>query len=238
MKDPILKQLKSLNNQEKQDLFFDFLSSKTHDLIQIKNKEFKATEYDILNAFMEADFDIHLKSILGNNHLFFVKSKAAAQLLIQKGANVNVRNKFEETPLFYAKSKEIAEVLIQHGADVNARNNIGETPLFEVKSKEIAEVLIQYGADMEVSSYNGYTALHWNNSQEIIEILIQHGADMDAKNNKNQIPAECQRYRKCDDIANFIEQKMREREIKLEQEKLNQTLPHSSQNLNHLKPHI
>ena len=78
MKDPILKSLKKLNKKEKEDLFFFFISSKEHDFIQIKGKNFKVNEFEMLKTFIEI------------------------------GVNVNTRDGFDFTPLFHVKSKEIA----------------------------------------------------------------------------------------------------------------------------------
>lgn len=56
----------------------------------------------------------------------------AIELLIQKGADVNAKNRDGGTPLHAAAflgRTEAAELLIQKDADVNAKNNNGETPL-------------------------------------------------------------------------------------------------------------
>ena len=54
-----------------------------------------------------------------------------AEFLIQKGADVNARNRDEGTALHGAAflgHADIAELLIQRGADLNARNDKGESP--------------------------------------------------------------------------------------------------------------
>ena len=56
----------------------------------------------------------------------------AAKLLIEKGADVNARNKDGATPLHAAAflgHLEVAKLLIEKGADINAQNNDGSTPI-------------------------------------------------------------------------------------------------------------
>ena len=55
-----------------------------------------------------------------------------AEFLIQKGADINARNRDGGTPLHGAAflgHADIAALLIQKGADINARNDKGESPL-------------------------------------------------------------------------------------------------------------
>lgn len=56
----------------------------------------------------------------------------AARLLLERGADPNVRDSCRNTPLHAAaayKDSELAEMLLAAGADVNARNEEGDTPL-------------------------------------------------------------------------------------------------------------
>jgi len=77
--------------------------------------------------------------------------KEIAELLIAKGADVNVKNKDGGTPLHNAAWKghvEIAKLLIVKNADVNAKDVEGQTPLDwaeEEKHKEIADLLRKHG---------------------------------------------------------------------------------------------
>lgn len=43
--------------------------------------------------------------------------------------------------------REIAELLIEKGADVNARSVHGMTPLRETRNKDVAELLRQHGGN-------------------------------------------------------------------------------------------
>ena len=55
-----------------------------------------------------------------------------AELLIAKGADVNGKNDYGETPMHYAADcghREIIELLIAKGANVNAHRTGGSTPL-------------------------------------------------------------------------------------------------------------
>jgi hypothetical protein len=73
-----------------------------------------------------------------------------AELLIDKGADVNAKDNGGRTPLIHAAhygQKEVVELLITNGANVNA-NNGGETPLdWAIKRKhtETADLLRKHG---------------------------------------------------------------------------------------------
>jgi hypothetical protein len=77
---------------------------------------------------------------------------AIVLVLIEAGANVNVRDGNNTTPLIWAANRcdpEVIRALIRAGGDVNARANGGATPLMmaEVMGlKEIADILRQAGA--------------------------------------------------------------------------------------------
>ncbi len=75
-----------------------------------------------------------------------------AELLIKKGAKVQVKDWRGWTPLHYAAGGDkrgMAQLLIAKGADVNAKDNSGETALSVAKGKghtEIVELLRKHGA--------------------------------------------------------------------------------------------
>jgi ankyrin repeat protein len=68
-----------------------------------------------------------------------------AKLLIEKGAGVNAKDKYNEnTPLHMAVQEgytEIAKLLIEKGADVNTLNKDGNTPLHIAINKVGGDIL-------------------------------------------------------------------------------------------------
>ena len=91
----------------------------------------------------------------GDHLLMYAALYASAdcmQLLIEKGSNVNAKNKFDETALMWAVH-DLAKMklLIERGADINARAKSGNTPLLIAavgQSKyEAVKLLLDKGAD-------------------------------------------------------------------------------------------
>jgi len=80
--------------------------------------------------------------------------KDVAELLLAKGAEVNVADIDGRTPLHYAATmghKNVVELLLAKGAYVNAKDKNGATPLSLATFlgyKDIAELLRQHGGHM------------------------------------------------------------------------------------------
>jgi len=126
----------------------------------------------------------------------------AMKVLLDKGADVNARDKDGETPLELAIEYvgvgtpiEVIKILLDKGADVNARNNEGQT-VFRVVCKgirltermpkeswalkrfELLDLLVSRGADIN-AKYEGITALGESkirNDKELQRWLEAHGA--------------------------------------------------------------
>jgi ankyrin repeat protein len=94
-----------------------------------------------------------------------VGQKETAQLLLDKGANVNAKNNDGDTPLHAAAvggNQAVAELLLTKGADVNAKNNWGVTPLYHAVARgrqQMVELLLRNGADISVVADDGLTLL-------------------------------------------------------------------------------
>ncbi len=110
--------------------------------------------------------------------------KEIVELLIAKGADVEVADLLSATPLHRAASwghKEIAELLITKGANVNAEDKWGNTPLHLAAykgHKENVKLLIAKGADVNAKNEDGETPLDdavRYKQTELADLLRKHG---------------------------------------------------------------
>jgi ankyrin len=92
---------------------------------------------------------------------------AILKILLEKGANINVRNSEGATPLHQAAgggSANIVKWLIENGAEVNALDNKLQTPLHctatyaGYKGEEVVKILLGNGADPSIKNIDGKTA--------------------------------------------------------------------------------
>jgi len=133
---------------------------------------------------------------------------AAARLLIEHGANVNVREHWrEQTPLMWAAAEAqpaMVELLVRNGAAVNARSHVndwerqvtseprlqsrpsgGFTPLLYAARRgctECAQILVRAGANENLPDPDGVTPMLEaveNFNFDVAAFLIEAGADVD-----------------------------------------------------------
>lgn len=120
--------------------------------------------------------------------------------LLEKGADVNVKNKQEMTPLMlFAQSYKHNKgpvttrilALIEAGADINARNKRGETALMlaaRKRSKEVVNILLESGADINVENNNSETAIGMAISNiDNFKLFLAHGANPNIKLNNEPL---------------------------------------------------
>jgi ankyrin repeat protein len=115
-----------------------------------------------------------------------------AQVLAVNKAVVNATNRSGVTALNSAASGAMAELLVDKGADVNARDNIGWTPLHcaaRVCAKDVAAVLVTHGADVNATNNDAWTPLHWaarDGCKETVEFLLAHKASVNCTNDEGE----------------------------------------------------
>ena len=85
-------------------------------------------------------------------------------ILIKKGANINVKGEYGKTALIFAvnTTTNIINILIENGADINAKSACGETALMVSAGHgyiNIVTTLLANGADINVTDRLGDTAL-------------------------------------------------------------------------------
>jgi ankyrin len=91
---------------------------------------------------------------------------ATAKILLEHGANPNLRSKVGATPLHDAAltgKREVVELLLDHGANINATDSeSASTPLHYAASfghLDVVKLLVGRGADVTLRSTAGFTAL-------------------------------------------------------------------------------
>ena len=127
-----------------------------------------------------------------------------AELLIELGANVDLRGRTGETILLKALSQpqhhivDIVKFLLKHGSDVNARDGTLRSSLHLAESQgelEVAQMLVNHDADVNSRDSNGKTPFHIlsesrTNKGDLNHALslLKHGAEVNSRDKDNQTP--------------------------------------------------
>lgn len=129
--------------------------------------------------------------------------RGVAQLLLDKGADVNARDNTGRTALLMAvdgsasehgvtgADEPIARLLIARGADINAQDQLGWSPLLTVlnlwaEQPALIDFLLAKGADVNARLKDGRTGLMLVarlGKNERIPLLLAKGADVNARDN-------------------------------------------------------
>jgi cytohesin len=124
-----------------------------------------------------------------------------AELLHRNGADVDVRDRQEDTPLCEACRygvSDVAQWLLNHGADVNAQGCWNGPPLYLAAYhghlKEV-QILIEHNAYIHIRYDSGQTPLHAaatpdsrRDQADIMQVLLDHGAIIDAEDDEGRTP--------------------------------------------------
>ena len=125
------------------------------------------------------------------------------QLLAERGADVNARNKALETPLHLASRRQrpkSVRMLLDHGANVNTENTQGRTPLhlglessyIPKDGTAVTQLLVEHGADVNIPDKGHMiTPLHLASHRqhlESVQVLIDHDANVNAEDSQGRTP--------------------------------------------------
>ena len=121
-----------------------------------------------------------------------MNKKAMVQLLLKKGANINLTSNNNETPLMLSVAKghlAIGKLLIQHGADLELTESEGFSALHEAAdlgNVEFAKALIYNGANINVKDDAFFTplllAVEQSHPKMVNLLTMCDGIDMNVKN--------------------------------------------------------
>jgi ankyrin repeat protein/mono/diheme cytochrome c family protein len=116
------------------------------------------------------------------------------RLLVNRGANLNVRSELGNTPLIvaaaHADSTAVVEFMLSHGADLKAKNKRGYTALHSAVgagNPKTVKLLAAKGAKVDAdddTSRSDLAIAADRGSMELVEFLLEHGADPNAGNSR------------------------------------------------------
>ncbi|KAI3161319.1 hypothetical protein DTO046C5_6555 [Penicillium roqueforti] len=135
--------------------------------------------------------DPPLCSAAGNDH------EEVVRYLLERGADVNLSNKVNETPLFFAikaRRIQISRLLLSEGAKLDSQNIVGNTALFyavQCPSNSLAADLITRGSDPNQRNELEETPLFFAaraGSLSSVHLLLNGGAHADPRNKLRETP--------------------------------------------------
>jgi uncharacterized protein len=155
-----------------------------------------------INAFLDAGINPNAQNATdGRTALINAAARGdleVVKVLVQRGADVNVKDKQGYTALFHAIEAmydDVALVLLsQPGLDPNARGLNGSTALLKYvwrDRKDAVEKLLEHRADVNAQDADGDAPLHGaaqNGNVEILNLLLDKGADPNVKNKLGGTP--------------------------------------------------
>jgi len=163
---------------------------------------------DAMKYLIEHGAEINPKQITDNKgvcntsystplHVSAFRSYDGTKLLIEKGANVNIRNNEGQTPLhnaIWGDSLNIVNYLLDNGANPNLANNEGSTALHLEAGNgniNIVQALLKKGANPNALNSNQQTPLHIaaiKGYSDVINLLIESRAKANLKDKSGRLP--------------------------------------------------
>ncbi|MDD9900744.1 MAG: ankyrin repeat domain-containing protein [Alphaproteobacteria bacterium] len=126
---------------------------------------------DIVKILIEHDASLDAKDKDGDcaigYYAAYSNTPGIYEALIDKGAEINTKNKDKETPLMFATRYERMDavaLLLQHGAEVDAQDRVGKTALMIACTKgnrEAVHLLLEQGACADLCDNQGDTSIDY-----------------------------------------------------------------------------
>jgi ankyrin repeat protein len=142
--------------------------------------------FDIAKILIDNGANINVQNVDEETPLHKIGDYEIAELLVERGANYNIPCNNGWTVL-HGTSYDFTNFLICKGVDVNIRDKFGNTPLHLVEDEDTAKLLISNGADINAQNDNGNTPLHAAKTIKIGMCLLNFGADFEIKNARGDL---------------------------------------------------
>ncbi|CAC5368635.1 unnamed protein product [Mytilus coruscus] len=128
--------------------------------------------------------------------------------LVTEGGDINAQDGYGESPIFRARQFNTVRTLLQLGANLNIRNKFHQTPFLAHMTDHLSEprvisLLIEYGADVTEEDAHGSNVLHyiaWHNLN-VRTIRICENRNMESISDKlGELPCDVAYRNGCKEI--------------------------------------
>jgi hypothetical protein len=114
---------------------------------------------------------------------------SVCRMLLDRGANINARDKNDRTPLIWL----VAGARFCPLASIDQEALPGESYILsEKRTADVCKILIAEGAEIGAHTGDGTTALHmasYRGNESVCKLLVQHGGVLDAADGNGNTPA-------------------------------------------------
>ena len=178
-------------------------------------------DVEAVKSSIEAGADVNCTFGLGITGLMLCKTPELLEVLIKKGANVNLANSSGVTALMtQGDSLEKVRMLFDAGAEVNAVSNVGVTALMNARAPDAVAFLLEKKADVNARDKSKTSVLmhavmrggearrnyHYSKEDQCktIKLLIKEGAQINYRRKSDRKTA-LMMVRELDDAILLIE---------------------------------
>jgi ankyrin repeat protein len=137
----------------------------------------------------------------GRTAMFYAAIKghsAVLKLLLDSGADVDLRDSYGMTPLSYMAccggQEDIMQLLLESGAKADSTDDGGQTPLSHASEKghkDLVRLLLRQDVEVDSKDLQGLTPLSHATTEGntmVVQILITNGAKVDSRDGRGHTP--------------------------------------------------
>lgn len=195
---------------------------------------------ETIKKMIKMGADVNTQSAIGVTPLMDAvldRKTPLAEILLQAGADVNIRDIFSQTALFRVLTTECFNLLKQHGADFTICDIFGRPPItyvylyspedsprsgviisdFASQRQPVYKLFLENGVSVHAKDKFGSSLLHyaaWYGAQEMAEALIKHGVPRNVTDNNGITPAELAWRVGNYELCNFLSDQPNESDFK------------------------
>ena len=113
------------------------------------------------------------------------------QLLVERGASLDMQSVYGETPLHVASENghlSVVQLLVECGASLDTQNKGGKSPLHVASQNghlSVVQLLVERGTSLDSQNEDGETPLYVaseNGHLNVVQLLVERGASLDMQN--------------------------------------------------------